>query len=184
VFLFAGGALAAAFMAWRRRDLPRVRLSLALGAAAGVLSLVVFSVTNPAIMIDPVEGLPAVLTYQQHGLAYLQTLMPDRSLTTLPAKFRAVSNVAFGLAGFALVAAWSLLAAVRRPRPGVWFVGAWWVVTTVVVTLWIPFAWPRYVLPVIPPMLLLLAYAVTATTARVADGVRAGAHARLARASE
>ena len=173
VALFGAGALAAAVLAWRRGDPSRVRLTLGLAAGTGVVALVLFSLSNPAIMIDPIAGLPALFTIQSMGMRYFQDLMADRALLTLPAKFRAVSNVAFGVLGFALVSVWSLLAAVRRPRHGVWFVAGWFLITVVVVTLWIPFAWQRYVLPVAPSMLLLLAYAITSSSAMVIEGVRA-----------
>jgi hypothetical protein len=132
-----------------------------------------FSLVNPAVTIDPIEGLPAVVTYQNLGLGFMQQVMSDRALVTLPAKFEAMSQVAGGMLGFLLVSAFSWLAAIRRPRAGVWFVAAWWVVAVALVTVWIPFQWPRYVLPVALPLVLFLAYALTSSTTMIAGELRA-----------
>jgi hypothetical protein len=166
VFLFCAGALAAAAMAWKRGDRLRVRLTLGLATLVGVLTAAVFSLINPAIVLDPVAALPAVVTYQSAGLGLLQELMPDATLVTLGQKFAAMSTVVSGPATFLLVAALCALAAIRRPRAGVWFAGAWWLIATVLVTLWIPFHAPRYVLPVALPFVLLVAYAATSLLRR------------------
>jgi hypothetical protein len=172
VFLFGAGALAAAVLAWKRRDMARVRQTVGLAAATGVLAIAVFSLINPAVMIEPLAGLPALVTYQNLGLRFMMDIMADRALVTLPAKFVAVSQVASGPVGFVLIAAFSWLAALRRPRHGVWFAAAWWAIAFAVVTVWIPFQWPRYVLPVVLPLVLFLAYAVTSSATMLIEAFR------------
>ena len=174
VVLLGAGALAAAIIAWRRHDRGRARLTLGLATASGFVALAVFVLINPAILMHPVEGLPAVYTWQNYGIVNMRALMPDRALVTLGQKFGAVTQVASGPLPFLLVAALAALAAVRRPRPGVWFVAGWWLMTAVVVTLWIPFQWARYALPVVPPMALFVAYALTTGAAALAQLGRRG----------
>ena len=169
VFLFGGGALAAAAMAWKRRDQRRLRLTIGLAALTGVATVATFSLINPAVLIDPAEGLPAAVTYQNLGMGFLQNAMQQWALVTLPDKFVAMSSVASGPWVFLLIGALCWLAAIRRPRHGIWFVGGWWLIATLAVTWWIPFPTPRYVLPVALPFVLFFAYALTSTIAMLAQ---------------
>jgi len=65
---------------------------------------------------------------------------------------------AFLALGVAL--AWHLIR--RERRPGMIFIAGWWFTALAGVCLWIPFAWPRYVLPVVPPSLLVIGFVAAA----------------------
>jgi hypothetical protein len=168
VMLFGASLSVAAALLWRR-GLPRRALrALALGAAGGAITAATFVLVNPALLVDFPAALFDLFGLQTRGLAYTVSVMPELRLTSLGQKVNAVAFVSMGLlpwlpaATFYPAAAFAFLAAVKWPRPGVWFVSGWLALCLIVVTWWIPIGWPRYVVPVIAPFLLLLSCAIVA----------------------
>lgn len=164
VFLFGAAAAGVAIGAWRKNDRTRATHAVAYGAASLGAAFAVFVLLNPAILADFPGGLVALFEEQRVGLEYTMRVMPEIRLPSLDDRFGAVTHVATGPLTFSLGAMVCLVAAIRSRRTGVWLIAAWWVIAVVVVTLWIPIAWARYVLPIVVPSALLLAYAAVAAS--------------------
>ena len=162
VLVLLAGVLVAVtgIRAWLHRDHGGWR-ALAHGAVILVFGLAVFVAINPAIIRDPVNGLAAtVLEHRSTELTQAEFL--GGHLTSWTAKLNAVVALAFlGWIPFCGVAGLILWGAVRRWRDDRFgFIAAWWLIAFVSVTAWIPFSWSRYALPLLPPTVLLLGYAV------------------------
>ena len=162
VFVFAAATVGVAVLAWRRNDRIGATRAAAYGAATLTAALALFALLNPAVLADFPGALTALHEEQRVGLEYTMRVMPELRLATLGRKLETVTHVATGPLTFMLGAIVFGVAATRSRRMGVWFVAAWWLIAVVVVTLWIPIAWARYVLPIVVPSVLLLAYAVVA----------------------
>lgn len=160
VMLFGVAVAGVALTTFRRGERGRAVHVLAYGATTGVIALLVFALINPAILADFSGALQALFAEQRVGLEYTMRAMPELRLQGLDDKFGAVSHIAFGPLSFILGAVVCLVPAVRSRRLGLWVVAAWWTIAVVVVTVWIPIAWARYVLPIVAPSALLLAYAL------------------------
>ncbi len=156
-----GGAVAgAALRAWRRRDARRAGQMVAAGVGAVAVALVTFIAINPAIWGDVAGGLAACV--QEHRVTEaIQAKFLAGHLTTLAGKLGAMAALAtFGVAGLALVAAvagWALAAGGDAVR----LCALWWLLAVLAVAVWIPFEWSRYVAPVVPPTVLLVAWLLT-----------------------
>jgi len=172
VFLFGVTVSGAAIMAWRKGDRKRAALALGSGGAALSVAFGVFVLLNPAILADFSGGLAAVVQEPHRGLEITMQVMPEIRLATLAARFSAMTHVATSPLTFALGAVVFLIAAVRSRRAGVWFVTCWWVIAVVSVTVWIPIAWGRYVLPIVAPSVILLAYAAVAAASALITAFR------------
>jgi len=164
VFLFLASVAGVAILAWRTNDRTRAAHAIAYGAASVAAAFAIFVLLNPAILADFSGALAALVEEQRIGLEYTMRVMPEIRLATLSEKLGAVTHVATGPLTFGLVTIVCLVAAMRTRRMGVWLVTAWWVIAVVVVTLWIPIAWARYVLPIVVPSALLLAHAAVAAS--------------------
>jgi len=167
VLVFGAAAGGVAIQAWRNHDRTRAVQAVLCGAASVVAAFAIFVLLNPAILADFPGGLIALFEEQRVGLEYTMRVMPELRLATLGAKFGAVTHVATGPLTFGLGAIVGLVAALRSRRAGMWLMAAWWVISVVAVTLWIPIAWGRYVLPIVVPSTLLLAYAAVAAAERL-----------------
>lgn len=60
------------------------------------------------------------------------------------------------LVATAIAAGWAL----RSPAPALRFLAVWWLIALTLVTIWIPFAWMRYLTPLLVPSGLLGAWAM------------------------
>ena len=174
VFLFGGAAVAAAMAAWRAGDLGRARLTLVAAAAVMVIALGVFIILNPAMLLDIQGGLVDVVREAQRNTAIQARVMFQDHLTTLPQKLTAVSQVAGGPIPFVIAAALSLFACVKARSRGLWFLAGWWTIAVFCVTAWIPFDWSRYVLPILPPFVLLAANAIVMGAAALMERTSIG----------
>ena len=128
------------------------------------VSLVVFVGSNPLNYPNPAAGIWAVYADQQRSLD-VQKDIPTihHSLRSWSEHFQAVANLtAFQPAIFGLIAVAFLFQIVEARKSGGPFqtVALWWLVVVAAVTAWIPFARPRYVLPVIAPSVILICSAV------------------------
>lgn len=122
------------------------------GAILFLVALLVFVFVNPAILRDPVGGLAATVVEHSHT-EKLQTDLNFTHLEGLGEKFGAVVSMGFfGWALFscmAMIVFWAIVC--RWKEAGVRFAVCWWVIAAICVTIWVPFRWPRYVMPLVPP---------------------------------
>jgi len=135
--------------------LPRARARAAAAVAAFVA---VTLAVNPYYWPDP----PARFAAQIADASHLLALMPAR-LTTLGAKWRFFAETVGGdVAGLLLLAAalagtlvlalrWRALSEAAR------LTGVWCAAAIVVFVVWLPVAWPRYILATVPPLCCLAA---------------------------
>lgn len=134
-------------------------------AMFGVLavSLIVFVAANPGNYPNPARGVWAAYADQQRSLEVQKGIPAKRKpLRSAGERLRAIATLtAFHPAGFALVGAAFLFQVVAARRAGqpLPLVALWWLIAFVMVTAWLPFARPRYALPVIAPAVILLASA-------------------------
>lgn len=133
-----------------------------------VIAITTFVVTDPAFYPNLGSGLanlfrlPAETTRVQAGF------LPD-FLESPTDRARVVGRMLvgfdLGLLPIAMLGAAMTIVAIRRRSLAIvpaWF---WWAL--VLVTAWIPFAWPRYVLPLVPCTCLIAADALVSGVARV-----------------
>lgn len=160
VFLFGSAVSGAVALAWRRGDRERATFALAAGGASLAVAFTVFVAINPAIIGDIRGGLVAVVRETQLNTAVQARVMFQDHLVTIADKFRAVSGLAGGVLPFALSVVVILIACFKSRRAGTWFVVGWWAIAVVCVTVWLPFDWSRYILPILLPFTLLVAHAI------------------------
>ena len=161
---FLGAALllilAAKFL---RHRIAEAGESAAVLLGALVLSLIVFIAANPGNYPNPVRGVRANYADQQRSLEVQKGIPAKRKpLRTAGERLHAIATLtAFHPAVFALVvaaAAWTLFASRRAGQP-LPLLALWGLIAFAMVTVWLPFARPRYALPVIAPAVILLAVA-------------------------
>ena len=161
---FLGAALllilAAKFL---RHRIAEAGESAAVLLGALVLSLIVFIAANPGNYPNPVRGVRANYADQQRSLEVQKGIPAKRKpLRTAGERLHAIATLtAFHPAAFALVVAAVVfqIATVRRAGQPLPLLALWWLIAFAMVTVWLPFARPRYALPVIAPAVILLAVA-------------------------
>jgi len=124
-----------------------------------VISFVIFVGSNPVNYPDPVAGLWAGYAEPQRMLHIQQAVLPA-PLQTWSERLRATADLtAFHPAVFGLIVGAFVVQviAARRAGPSLPVIALWWLIAFVAVTAWLPFARPRYMLPVIAPSLILVA---------------------------
>ncbi|MEO6245361.1 MAG: phospholipid carrier-dependent glycosyltransferase [Opitutaceae bacterium] len=141
--------------------------------------LVVFVAINPAIWQDFPGGLWATVAEHRYTES-VQVDLRDPPPTGVWARLDAVGAMAFygrelfvvmlGVVGWCAIQRWH--------DQGVRFAVCWWGLALAVVTLWLPFAWPRYVLPLLPPSAWLAGCALAAAWRRLRDRARGMAPAK------
>ena len=148
--------------AWRRQTGDAV-LGLALVLAVAV-SIVLFIEINPANYPDVLNGLRDSFAVPARTTKVQATFLPN-FLGTPSAKWAALGRLVCGhpaglwiLTAFLLGPTWLGL---RRLTPRT-VVTLWWWLALVMVAAWIPFAWSRYALPLVPPAAVLLADSLVA----------------------
>lgn len=154
--LVAGGLIG---VAWVRRDYPQIK-RIGFGfALLGAAALAVFVGVNPAIWRDPVAGLLAPYVEQKLS-AELQAQFLGGFLGSFGERAEAVGALSgLGVSGLAVFTLLALAGLGRRDWRGK-AVACWWLVAVGAVTLWLPFARGRYVLPLVVPAVLLAGLAV------------------------
>ncbi len=128
-----------------------------------IISAALFVGLNPANYPNPVRGLWSVYADQQRSLQVQKGIPAKRhplrsggERVLAIAGLTALHPLVFGL----IVAAFAVqIAAARRAAQPVPLVALWWLIAVVMVTAWLPFARPRYALPVIAPSVIVLAAA-------------------------
>lgn len=151
---------------WRESDTAALFRAAAHGLLMLAVGVVGFSAINPAIWNDFPGALAATMTEHQRTES-IQVDLRYPHPAGLAGKFAAVVELGFygwPLFGIMLVVvAWGLLHWSDRT---VRFAVCWWVVTLVGVTQWLPFAWSRYVLPLLAPSVWLVGLFLSHALAR------------------
>lgn len=149
------------------RTQTNIALRNLLGEAtvAACSTLAIFICINPAILNDPFGGLVAVVREHRITEGIQASFIPGH-LTTLAQKINAVVEIGFWgwgwFIGTAAAAGWALVTRV----PVLCFLGLWWLIALALVTWWIPFAWMRYVTPLLVPSVLLCSWSLCRIVAR------------------
>ncbi len=150
-----------------RNLLRKDRLEALHVAAHGLIILtvgvVVFIAINPTLIQDPVGGIAATVLEHRRTEA-LHTDLTNSRLETLQAKVSAVVKMGFvGWTPFvALVMGTAWFVVCHWKDAAVRFAACWWVVAFICLTLWVPFVWPRYIIPILPPSAWLIACMLSA----------------------
>lgn len=142
---------------WMARERAGAITAVAHGLIILLVALSVFVVINPAILQDLPGGLAATVM-EHRRTEQLQTDLAHPTLVSLPAKLEAVISMGFfgwpPFAAMVLIVVWSAVR--RRHDDGIRFAVCWWLVAFICVTLWIPFMWSRYIIPLLPPSVWLV----------------------------
>jgi len=145
-------------LARRRPASERRRLILLLGGL--LISICLFIVINPALYPNPIAGCWNLI--REHAVnVEVQAGFLDGFLETPRARLEAVFNLLSPqpAIGWFLMISLIFQTIITLIRGGARLVPCSWAWTAfVAVVLWIPFAWPRYALPVLPPLMLLAAW--------------------------
>jgi hypothetical protein len=124
----------------------------------------VFVGSNPADYPNPVKGIRALYADQQRSLEVQKSIPAIRHpLRSWNEQLQAVTDLtAFNPLIFLLIAGAFVFQIVAVCKSGKPFpvIALWWLIAVVAVTAWIPFARPRYALPVIAPSVILVCDAV------------------------
>ncbi len=116
-----------------------------------------FIALDPTLYPDVGAGLAALFDEPKRAAA-IQDSFLKRGLHSTAARIRWLAQETFTWRPLGLILAGFLLYhAIRGPRnnPVFWLVGAWWLLTLVLLLAWLPFAFSRYILPLVPPSALL-----------------------------
>lgn len=125
------------------------------------MSAIVFVLVNPVTLNDPISGLRNAIQVPQTDLALQKQVLPD-PLTNFGAKLVAVAGLsaAHPLLFLFVIAAFAFHVRDRLLTKQPWtIVAVWWLITLIGILMWIPFARHRYLVPLIPPSLILLGIA-------------------------
>ena len=157
---FLGLAMCLCFaVAFLRRKSAAAKDSLATMLVTLVIAGVVFVGSSPLNYPNPVRGVWRLYADQQRSLEVQKTIPAKKHpLTTVGERLQAMSDMtALHPALFALVIAaffLSIVAACRTASSSM--IALWWLLAFLIVTPWLPFARPRYALPVIAPSIILI----------------------------
>ncbi|WP_165232708.1 phospholipid carrier-dependent glycosyltransferase [Aquisphaera insulae] len=151
------GLIAACRGIWGREHPARGgALCLGLSLAVGVL---VFVAINPTLHGHPWSGLVDLFAMPARTEEVQASFLPDH-LIAPSQKAHAIGTILCGhpagLLVLGLAMLWPTWNGLRRFSPRTVLVLWWWTALGAVLA-WIPFPWPRYVLPVLPPAALLTA---------------------------
>jgi hypothetical protein len=156
VCLVGAAVLAKGFRQLRTTERSTARLAVT-GLLLFFVAFISFITTNPSMWTDLWSGLLAC--FREHRITEnIQSNFLPNHLVTLPEKFAAVVHLAFLnrwiFMCMALLAACSCFASQKSVR----YIALWWLIAVFCVVVWIPFPFPRYVLPVILPSVMLTAF--------------------------
>jgi len=123
-----------------------------------VIAVFVFIGSNPTLYGDPIDGVMA-LSYEHTLTADIQEVILGGRLTSVTERLQALADlICGGLITFtilSLIVAWAGYECIRNRSVGIVIV-IWWSIALLLLITWMPFAWERYTLPIIPPTTLIL----------------------------
>jgi hypothetical protein len=161
VIVILAGVMVAMIMVqrWRKHSRSAAMQAGLHGLIILIIAITVFTLINPAILNDFPGGLAATIMEHRHTESVQVDLYYPHPLG-LWGKLNAVIFMAFfGWPLFLTMLAIVVWTAVRHWQDvSVRFAVSWWVIAFVCVTQWLPFAWPRYTLPLLAPSALLVGY--------------------------
>ena len=143
------------------------------GLSSGIaLSFVLFVVSDPTLYPDPIGGLIALIR-ENHISAGIQAEFLDGFLETVPERLLALAGL-IGRRwwiGVVILASAGLttIRGLRSGDPRAMAVCIWWWATLLAVGAWLPFAWPRYALPLLPPTAVVVASTAVGMRGRKVD---------------
>lgn len=123
-----------------------------------IIAVFFFIGSNPTLYGDPIDGVRA-LWYEHNLTADIQEVMLGGRLHNISDKVQALAGlvcggpIAFTL--LCLIVAWSAFDCIRKQSVGIVIV-LWWSMALLLLIMWMPFAWERYTLPIIPPTMLIV----------------------------
>ena len=125
--------------------------------AVAILAATLFIGANPTLYGDPVDGVLA-LSYEHQLTADIQEVMLGGRLTSVGQRMQAVAELVCGtpwiFAALGLAVVWFTYQNIRQPSLGI-VIAVWWITAMLLLMIWLPFAWDRYALPLIPPTVLI-----------------------------
>ena len=144
-----------------RQHVQEAKESAAAMACLLIISLSVFVGLNPGNYPNPIKGVWSAYADQQRSLEVQKGIPAKRHpLRSGIERIRAIADLtAFHPAVFALIVGAFILQVVAATRAGqpLPVIALWWLIAFVVIAAWLPFARPRYALPVIAPSVVLVA---------------------------
>jgi hypothetical protein len=131
-------------------------------ADSGVLiclfAFLIFVLMNPTIHLGGLDALDAL--FSEHRLtAVVQAEFLGGGLTSLKERAWALSELVGRSPPITAILLVMVAYQIRRSflrKEMFMFVLVWWVTATCLLLAWLPFSWPRYVLPLIPPTALVV----------------------------
>lgn len=125
--------------------------------AVATLAATLFIGANPTLYGDPVDGVLA-LSYEHQLTADIQESMLGGRLTSVGQRIQELAKLVCGtpalFAALVLVVVWFAYQSIQKPSLAT-VIALWWIMAMLLLMIWLPFAWDRYALPLIPPTLLI-----------------------------
>ena len=123
-----------------------------------IIAVFVFIGSNPTLYGDPIDGVMA-LSYEHTLTADIQEVMLGGRLNSISERLQALADLVCGgtlaFTILCLIVAWTAYDCIRNRSVGI-VILLWWSIALLLLIMWMPFAWERYTLPIIPPTMLIL----------------------------
>ncbi len=163
VVVVLGGVCGLSLVArwWRSKQRTELHL-IAMLVAVFILAGVTCVATNPTLYVDTLDGILA-LSYEHRMTADIQEQLFGGRLRTVGSRVVALSELVCGapLMFVVLLAVVSLKCYLAfRDKTRFAVVVVWWWVAFAMLLAWLPFAWDRYALPLVPPTVLVIGSAI------------------------
>lgn len=146
-------------------DLVTVSTRVTMLLLVATIAVFLFIGSNPTLYGDPVDGVMA-LSYEHTLTADIQEVMLGGRLNSVSETAQALANLVCGgpiaFTILCLIVIWTAYECIQKRSVGIIIV-LWWSIALFLLIMWMPFAWERYTLPIIPPTMLILG-AVTERT--------------------
>ena len=123
-----------------------------------IIAVIMFIGSNPTLYGDPIDGVMA-LSYEHTLTADIQEIMLGGRLNSISERLQALADLVCGgpiaFTILCLIVAWAAYDCTRSRSMGI-VVLLWWSIGLLLLIMWMPFAWERYTLPILPPTMLIL----------------------------
>lgn len=131
-----------------------------------MVSAPVFFALNPVLFTDPIGGTIDLFAMPARTVEVQKAFLPDY-LPSLVSRATAVGWLLCGgtpaLVALAALTVLPTVSAIRCLGPRL-VIALWWWIALAAVTVWVPFPWERYALPLVPPAALMAALALVDVT--------------------